>query len=372
MSNMVSEALAKGIAVGVSTGRDIEITRYILGKWLLGQMPEATAVEVRSLEKPKSSGASSETYFVAVDVFGGREVDRRDYVLRFKPEAHRLFLRDNFEQQYRLLNYLAAETDVPLPAIPFYEPEGTLLGGPFYLMERVEGLVPPDSPLYNTAGFVFEATPEQQRKLWSSGLQAAAKLARLDWRKLPRIVDLRPGESGLEENLRHWMDSMEWASGGNPTSLLLGTADWLRRNIPAERGTGLSWGDCRIGNMIFRDFECAAIIDWETITLAGPQLDLAHWLVMEDWYTFGLGGGKLPGIGDRADTVAYWEELTGLKADALEWHEVLAAFRLAVITTRGSSLKDTRERSKASHEDGYTMMARQLCRVLARVAPGLV
>ena len=47
------------------------------------------------------------------------------------------------------------------------------------------------------------------------------------------------------------------------------------------------------------------------IKLAGPQLDLAHWLVMDDYSAETLGLERLPGLGDRDETVALWETLTG-------------------------------------------------------------
>ncbi len=370
MSSTTSEPQPIKLRVGVSTGRDLEHSRNVLGAWLAAKLPGATAVEVVSLDKP-SNGASSETYFMTADVRHGRDIERREYVLRFKPDVHRLFLRDNFEEQFRLLTYLRAETNVPVPAIPFFEPDASILGGAFWVMERIEGRVPPDVPPYNAAGFLFEASVEQQRRLWLSGLEAAGKLARVDWRKIPKIVDLRPGESGLDENLRHWMDSMEWASEGKPSSLLLRTADWLLANKPSPGATGLSWGDCRIGNMIFRDFECAALIDWETITLAGAQLDLAHWLVMDEVYTVGLDLPRLPGFVDRDAIIAQWEAFSGLVADQIAWHEVMTSFRLTVITTRGLGLKSPEERARMSFEDGETMMSVQLRRALARAAPDL-
>ena len=40
----------------------------------------------------------------------------------------------------------------------------------------------------------------------------------------------------------------------------------------------LSWGDSRIGNMIFDDFEPVAVLDWEMAALGPRELDLA-WLI---------------------------------------------------------------------------------------------
>ena len=111
-------------------------------------------------------------------------------------------------------------------------------------MERVDGQIPADNPPYNTAGFLFDASVDQRRKLWYSGLATVAKISRLEVPRLPRIVTLRPGESGLDENLRHWTEAMQWATEGKPNILLRRANDWLWAHKPARGETGLSWGEC--------------------------------------------------------------------------------------------------------------------------------
>lgn len=368
MSNASSEAGELKSYIGVPLGRDIERTKLVLGEWFVQKIPEATAVDVVSMKQPKGNGGSSETWLTTLNVRTGRDVVTQDFVVRMKPSEFRMFWRENFEEQYRLITFLGAETDVPVPAIPFYEPDPSVLGVPFWVMQKVEGQVPSDSPPYHTGSFLSDATVEQRRKLWRSGLEAAAKVAKVDVSRMPRIVDLRPGESGLEESLRNWTEAMDWACHGKPSPILRRTIDWLWANMPARRDTGLSWGDCRIGNMIFRDWECVAVIDWDTITLAGPQLDLAHWLLMDEYFTIGLGLPSLPGMGSRDETIALWEELTGLTADQLAWHEVLAAFRLEINGVRGMSMLPAEICAKLTFEDGDTVLTRQLRRVLLRVA----
>ena len=370
MSKAGSDDSGIKLKVGVATGRDMAETGRVLGMWLAGRIPEANGVTVVSFERPTTGGASSETYFFAADVWRGKDVERADYVLRFQSNVHRLFLRENFAEQAALMRYLGQETDVPVPAVPFFEPDPSVLGEAFMIMDRVAGWVPSDVPAYNAAGRLFDASPEEQRRLWSGALAAAARLAAVDVSKMPKIVPLKPGESGLEESLRHWTELMVWASQGKPTALMGAANDWLWANLPTEPGTGLSWGDCRIGNMIFQGFDVAALIDWETISLAGPQLDLAHWLAMEEIYTVGGDLPKLPGFGTREETVAEWERLTGLSAADIEWYVVKTSFRLHVITERGFSLMPPEEKAGLHYADGENMISRQLRRALDRVGVG--
>jgi aminoglycoside phosphotransferase (APT) family kinase protein len=199
-------------------------------------------------------------------------------------------------------------------------------------------------------------------------MQVLAKLARLDPASLPPVVELAPGQSGLDENLRHWIASMDWACGGRPTDLLRRANEWLWANRPRPEATGLSWGDARIGNMIFHNWRCVAAIDWETVTLAGPQLDLAHWLIMDEYSSHSFGVRRLPGLGTREETIELWEELTGMEADQLQWHEVLAGFRLTIIMARYAALWAEAGRHDIIDCSGETLMSRLLRRVLSRVA----
>jgi aminoglycoside phosphotransferase (APT) family kinase protein len=120
--------------------------------------------------------------------------------------------------------------------------------------------------------------------------------------------------------------------------------------------------------MIVKDWDCAAAIDWETITLAGPQLDLAHWLLMEDYYTECLGLAPLPGFGTREETIAFWEERMGRRADALDWHEVLATYRIVINMVRYVKLWAPAGRTNITDSEGETPISRRLRKVLKRVA----
>lgn len=309
-----------------------------LTQWFAGKYVQARDVRVVDIASPTTNGGSGATLFVTVEL-REQQLSRRELVVRLKPHSYRLFLRDNFRAQFHLLDYLGRHTEVAVPTVHFFEPDPAIVGVPFFVMDRVAGDIPPDYPPFHAQGFLYEATVEQRRKLWDSALQAMASVARVDTRDLPQIVEAMRGESGPEENLRHWTESLDWVFEGAPPRILEATRDWLWRNMPKGLMAGLSWGDARVGNMIFRDWKCVAALDWETISLAGPQLDIAHWLLMDDFWSRYLGVEPLKGLPTRQETIQRWEELTGLKADHLDWHEILDAYRLCIIYERVCRLK---------------------------------
>jgi len=193
--------------------------------------------------------------------------------------------------------------------------------------ERVDGLVPGDRPHYTESGFVAEASGEQRRRLWESAVDA---LARLHAVPAARLAFLRPssGRSGLDEELRYWRgytDRIDIGAGWNRDMLERGW-EWLIGHQPRDVPSELSWGDARIGNMLFRDFEVVALLDWDTVSLAGPVADLAWWIQMDrrSWEL-------LPGLGRPDDLLERWEYRTGREVAHLRWHLVFTAFRLGVI-----------------------------------------
>jgi hypothetical protein len=114
---------------------------------------------------------------------------------------------------------------------------------------------------------------------------------------------------------------------------------WLRRHAPSPGPVSLSWGDAKLGNCVFdAQGRVAAALDWEQACLAHPVDDLAWWLMLDGCLSEGYGVPRLPGLPSRDETVAHWERASGLPADDLGYHEVFAAWRMAVIMARIGTL----------------------------------
>jgi aminoglycoside phosphotransferase (APT) family kinase protein len=96
----------------------------------------------------------------------------------------------------------------------------------------------------------------------------------------------------------------------------------------------LCWGDARIGNMIFDDFRCVAVLDWEMVTLGNPVKDLAWFLFLDHHHSGGIDAPRLEGFPHREETIERWEERTGLSARHVAYYETYAAFRFSVIMIR--------------------------------------
>ena len=86
--------------------------------------------------------------------------------------------------------------------------------------------------------------------------------------------------------------------------------------------------------MIFQDFSCAAVLDWEMATLGDPCEDVGWWLFLDRHHSEGLGMARLEGFPSHEATIARYQELTGFELDHLGYYQVFAGLRFAVIMAR--------------------------------------
>jgi aminoglycoside phosphotransferase (APT) family kinase protein len=223
----------------------------------------------------------------------------------------------------------------PVPAMLWFEADPDILGAPFFVMDRVDGTVPDER--YHSRGVLFDASPADRQAMWLSGIEAMAAVHRTPLDGTDFLARPALGATGLDQEIAVWDAYLAWANiPDHPT--LLRARRWLADHVPAQRPTGLAWGDARLGNMVFRDNGCRGVLDWETASLAGAETDLGWWLYYDWWITEGTGVPRLDGIGDRDDTIRAWEQFAGRRADAMDWHEMFGTYRFAIISERAVAL----------------------------------
>src|SRR5215472_16251021 len=316
--------------------RDPGLTCSLLEGWLRDRMPRARDLVVSGLRTPSGSGFSGETLLFEADWTEDGAARRDALVARVAPTAYRLFPEPRFEEECRVMRILARETDVPLPAVRWYEAGSEPLGAPFVVMDQVAGLVPADNPTYHQDGWVVAASPADRARTWWGSVDVLARIHLLDVDALGvRFVD-RPdlGRTGIDQQLGYYERFVEWAEAGELPDVRAALA-WLRDRQPDEAGPPrLLWGDARIGNVIFLDYEPRAILDWEMVTLGQPEVDLAWFLYFDLHHSEGSAAARLAGFPSREETVARYERLLGRPMRHLDYYEVFAATRFAVIMAR--------------------------------------
>jgi aminoglycoside phosphotransferase (APT) family kinase protein len=200
-----------------------------------------------------------------------------------------------------------------------------------------EGRIPPDNPPMMLGGWLKEeVSAEDRAAMWASGIEVIAKihqidLAKHDLRRLPRAA---AGEPILAQEIRTF-DSMfkpELREKADPE--ILRGWEFLKRTAPDDASPALCWGDSRVGNVILRDNAPVAILDWEMANISDPRTDLAWWIWIDRCNSEGLGATRLPGLPDPARVYSRWSELTGRSIAGIEWFELFAVVRFAIILER--------------------------------------
>ncbi|MYT27309.1 MULTISPECIES: phosphotransferase family protein [unclassified Streptomyces] len=325
-----------------------DLTRRLTA-WLAPRLPGA---RVTGVTVPASNGMSSETLLFDLDHPGPgspglpaapeQAAVPGSCVLRLAadPAAYTIFPRYDMPRQYRTMRLVADRTDLPVPRTLWLEEDPAHLGAPFFVMARAAGRVPPDVMPYTYEGnWLHDATDAERDRLEAASVSVLA-----------RLHDQLPAESaeflafpGTGSPLRRHVDAQHayytWVVDGLPRSPLIerGFA-WLADHWPEDTGgTVLSWGDARIGNIVYDGFEPAAILDWEMAAPGPRELDLGWMIYLHRFFqdlTESSGQRGLPDLLRRDRVESRYAALTGHRPRAMEFYTLYAALRHAIVMLR--------------------------------------
>ena len=314
--------------------RDLASARVVIGQWLSEQRPEAEDLQISEISSPGLTGFSNETLIFEASWREKGQAGHEPLVIRVQPTGFRIFLENRFEKQYRVLSDLGAR-GAPVPKMYGFESDPEVLGAPFFLMRREPGQAPGDVPPYNGEGFIFDMAPSERRELWLSAMEAFTRIhGESNAGGFDYLAQPERGASGLDQLLNYWEESFVWAAEGRPQPVAEAAWEWMSAHTPQARPTSLSWGDARVANMLFEGTRCTSVLDWEMVSLGGPELDLGWWLFLDRFSAEGFGLERLDGLGTRQETIDLWSERTGLVPADLEFYEIFSGFRFAVIMMR--------------------------------------
>lgn len=310
-----------------------------LERWLLPRLG-AEAISIGEIER-LGGGYSAETWIVPARVRrAGVEREER-YVLRQETPEPAVYpqqapgLDVEVDIQWRAMTGLAAAADVPLAALIGIERDPAPLGTPFFVMGFVAGEVPGVSPPYASAGFFAEATPAERRGMIEDGLAVLARIHAVDWKAAGFDWLVAPEATpGVLTQLRLWEDYADLELAGREHPVLARGVAWLHANPPGPGRLAVSWGDARPGNMIWRDFRCVCLTDFENVAIAEPELDLGWWLMFDRWSHECFGVPRLSGEPTREEQRAYYASAAGIPEPDTRWHEIFAAARYCAIVVR--------------------------------------
>jgi aminoglycoside phosphotransferase (APT) family kinase protein len=295
-----------------SGGIDFDPAR--LRAYLATVRPEITgAMEVERV----GGGQSNPTYFLRFD---GVEL-----VLRKRPPGDLPPAAHDVGREFRIQHALR-DTAVAVPQVQVYCDDDSVVGTPFYLMERLYGRIFQDTALP-------DVPRADRREVYRAQAHALAELHAVDWEAIGLSSLARPG-SFLGRQIERW--TRAWADERSDD--VRAVAGWLQRNRPDEEPLVLVHGDFKFTNLVFHPTQpqLVGVLDWELAAIGDPLLDVAHiwsavWATRPDEYggTVGLDLEQL-GLPSAAEFAAEYATASG-GAVLGPFHQVLALFRNAGI-----------------------------------------
>jgi aminoglycoside phosphotransferase (APT) family kinase protein len=297
-----------------------ELDAAALAAYLRQHLPGFSGeVEVRQFPR----GFSNLTYLVRA---GGREL-----VLRRPPFGADVRGGHDMEREHRVLAALRpVYPRAPRPVVYCADP--AVLGAPFYLMERVSGVILRDRP---PAG--VELDEATMRGVCLALVDTLAELHAVDWRAAG-LEGLGKPEGYVERQVTGWSQRWERARTDDVPEMDAAAA-WLAANLPAESGAALIHGDFKYDNLVLDPADLGrvkAVLDWEMATVGDPLMDLGttlgYWSQGDDppeLKVFGMT--HLPGNLTRQGVVDAYAARTGRDVSGVVFHYVYGLFKVGVI-----------------------------------------
>jgi len=345
---------------------------------LVAWLSERTGIDditVSGFARPAAGQSSDNVLFDAT--FAGR-IDH--LVIRRQAYQSTIFLDPDVAREARVLQGLSA-AGVRVPTVRWIEPDPSILGAPFFIMDRVEGRVPLGKPSIHTAGWLPSLTTAERERLWSSALDILVSVHHVPWRStLGFLLNGDEDAATVNAHVAALADWYRWTTGERSYPITDAALAYLEEHL-TEVGPGepvLLWGDPRVGNIIFdSDNTVAAAVDWETAGIGPASRDVAHWLFFDEFQTLAVGIERLPGWPDRETTVASYETRSGRRLRDLDFFDVMESLFMATTLIRqadrrvamGLALPETR----MGHDNTVTqMLARKLGLAVPPLSPDYI
>jgi aminoglycoside phosphotransferase (APT) family kinase protein len=279
----------------------------------------------RITASPLGEGHSNVTYSIT-------RADSTEVVLRRPPRPPLPPSAHDVLREARLLRALKS-TAARVPEVLATCEDPTLIGCPFYLMERLDGEV------ITTSVPAALDDPAARRAISEELIDSLVEIHAVDYVACG-LADFGKPTGYLERQLRRFGGLWEH-NKTREIAAVEQVGEWLAAHLPCSPQATIVHGDYRLGNTMFATHTPArliAVLDWEMATIGDPLADLGYLCMM--WSETGDPSGGLrehlgrvtraEGFLTRAQLIARYEERSGRSMHELSWYTALALWKSAI------------------------------------------
>ena len=272
------------------------------------------------------SGFSNLTYLLRI---GEREV-----VLRRPPIGAKIKTAHDMGREFRILTHLyPVYAKVPRPLL--YCEDENVLGAPFYVMERVKGIILRAQPPRG-----IDLSAETMRRLSEVFVDNLAEIHGIDY-EAAGLGELGSPQGYVERQIAGWTKRYYNARTGDVPEIEQ-LATWLQEHLPSDTVRGsLIHNDYKYDNLVLALDDLTrvvAVLDWEMATVGDPLMDLGttlgYWVEPtdpEEWQQYGFVLTKLPGNFTRRELLDYYSQRSGRDIPDPVFYYAYGLLKIAVI-----------------------------------------
>jgi aminoglycoside phosphotransferase (APT) family kinase protein len=268
------------------------------------------------------SGFSNLTYLLATP--------EKEYVLRRPPFGANIKSAHDMSREYKVLSLLKpVYSQVPAPVL--YCADESIIGAPFYLMERVRGII-----LRNAPPEGLDLSPEIMRNISRATVDNLVALHSLNPEQTG-LIQLGKPEGYVQRQVEGWIGRYYKAETDKISDMDL-TAEWLRNHLPADQAPAFIHNDYKYDNLVLHPQDVTrilAVLDWEMATVGDPLMDLGttlgYWTEASDPAALKYNLTWLPGNLSREEVAGYYAEKSGRDVSDIVFYYVFGLFKIGVI-----------------------------------------
>lgn len=257
----------------------------------------------------------------------------RELVLRRPPFGSKVKSAHDMGREHRILSRLAPVYPKAPRPLAYCEDE-SVLGAPFYVMERVRGVIlRPQMPAEMTP------SPDTMARVAESFVDTFVELHAVDFEAAGLDGIGRP-EGYARRQVEGWTKRWQ-GSKTDDVPQIEKVARWLADNVPPEAGASLIHNDFKYDNVVLDAGDWSrvrAVLDWEMATVGDPLMDLGtslgYWIDPDDppeMKGLRLSPTTLPGNPTRHEVAELYAAKSGRDLGDVVYYYVYGLFKIAVI-----------------------------------------